>query len=75
MGDCSISNDFTLYAMEGQIRYLGFMKTDPSHFDGDPRLDIYMFLFGFCDRLHKLYFVDSNGLDFTYFLFFGLVRQ
>lgn len=33
-------------SIEGQIRYIEFMRIDLPYFDGDPRFDAYMYLLG-----------------------------
>lgn len=35
------------------------MRAYPHHFDGDPRFDVYMFLFYFQERLYMFGLVDS----------------
>lgn len=38
------------------------MMIDPPRFDGDPRVNAYIFLFYYRKRLHVLGLVDSNGV-------------
>lgn len=47
-------------SINGQIRYFEVMRIDPLHYYGDPRLDAYMFVLVFHERLYWLSLADSN---------------
>lgn len=61
-------------SMERWIRYIYFMKIGAPQFAEDPRFNVYVFLFGYHDRMHRLGLVDSNEVDFIAFQFFGSDR-
>lgn len=54
-------------SMEGQTRFVEFMRMDPLQFNRDPIIDDYVFFVGFHKRLHGFRLVGSNRVNFTAF--------